>query len=274
MHAVEQLSRDHGLVLLTSDDDVNRQSSPTGILHDSAAADLEEGFDLAATGNPASSLLQVAVRKGAPLAGQSIRAVGFRGRFQAAVIAVKRAKSLQPGRLGDIVLQPRDVLVLSTATNFDPTAEEFRVNFEKCACCSLTQSCHFAAFVWPLPSFSAQHLLAVIADAKVQSCATRPCSFLEKTTKSAKNLVRYLPSCPVPTGHSTLMRHLHASLPPLCVWVSAPRRVESRLQRSDCVALTVCSCLRLCARTARVSRRLTMTHSLSLVTCCGLQARV
>ena len=44
----------------------------------------------------------------------SIRAAGFRGRFGAAVVAVKRDRKRVDGRIGDIVLQPKDQLVLDT----------------------------------------------------------------------------------------------------------------------------------------------------------------
>jgi K+/H+ antiporter YhaU regulatory subunit KhtT len=74
---------------------------------------------------------QVKVKKGAPIIGQGIRDIGFRGRFNAAVIAVKRSKVRQPGRLGDLALQAADVLVLSTGHLFDPTRPNFVANFEK-----------------------------------------------------------------------------------------------------------------------------------------------
>jgi K+/H+ antiporter YhaU regulatory subunit KhtT len=61
--------------------------------------------------------------------GQSVKQIGFRGRFGAAVIAVKRSKNLQPGRIGDIVLQAGDVLLLSTGALFDATTDEFSKNF-------------------------------------------------------------------------------------------------------------------------------------------------
>jgi Trk K+ transport system NAD-binding subunit len=75
--------------------------------------------------------VQVSVKKGSPIVGQSIRNIGFRGRFNAAVIAVKRSKVRQPGRLGDLVLQEKDVLVISTGGLFDPTNKDFTENFEK-----------------------------------------------------------------------------------------------------------------------------------------------
>jgi hypothetical protein len=47
-----------GLVLLTSDDDVARKSTPGAAVFGAAAADVEEGFDIAAS-EGTSSLLQV-----------------------------------------------------------------------------------------------------------------------------------------------------------------------------------------------------------------------
>lgn len=73
--------------------------------------------------------LQVTVLKGAPIVGQSVKQIGFRGRFGAAVIAVKRSKNLQPGRIGDIVLQAGDVLLLSTGALFNAATEDCVKNF-------------------------------------------------------------------------------------------------------------------------------------------------
>lgn len=42
---------------------------------------------------------------------------------------VKRSKVRQPGRLGQVVLQPEDVLVLSTPPDFDAQSEDFTANF-------------------------------------------------------------------------------------------------------------------------------------------------
>ncbi len=74
---------------------------------------------------------QVIVTPKADLIGQTIRDSGFRGRFDAAVIAVKRDNVKQGGRLGDVVLRKGDVLVLSVGTRFDSKAEDFTKNFRK-----------------------------------------------------------------------------------------------------------------------------------------------
>ena len=77
-----------------------------------------------------ADLFQVVVAKGAPLAGTTIRDAGFRSRFGAAVIAVKRAPSTLHCRFGDVELRPGDVLVLATGAAFAGAgAPEFRANF-------------------------------------------------------------------------------------------------------------------------------------------------
>jgi hypothetical protein len=53
--ATEQAARDYGLVILTSDHDAKGNN----VLLDAAATNVEEGFELAATDNPSSTLLQV-----------------------------------------------------------------------------------------------------------------------------------------------------------------------------------------------------------------------
>jgi hypothetical protein len=55
---VEQSVKTFGLVLLTSDDDVARKSTPGAAVFGAAAADVEEGFDIAAS-EGATNLLQV-----------------------------------------------------------------------------------------------------------------------------------------------------------------------------------------------------------------------
>eukprot|EP00967_Tisochrysis_lutea_P061242 scaffold78457_cov19-Tisochrysis_lutea.AAC.1 len=54
------------------------------------------------------------VRNDSSLIGVSIRAAGFYKRFGAAVAGVRRNKKHVEGKLGDIMLQPGDELVLDT----------------------------------------------------------------------------------------------------------------------------------------------------------------
>jgi hypothetical protein len=59
---VEQSAREYSLVLLSSDDDaVTHSSGGSRALFSAAAADVEEGFELAQTDNPNSTLLQVSI---------------------------------------------------------------------------------------------------------------------------------------------------------------------------------------------------------------------
>jgi Trk K+ transport system NAD-binding subunit len=75
--------------------------------------------------------VQVTVAPKADIIGKTVRETGFRGRFDAAVIAVKRNNVKQGGRLGDVVLQKGDILVLSAGENFDAKKDDFTANFKK-----------------------------------------------------------------------------------------------------------------------------------------------
>ncbi len=63
--------------------------------------------------------LQVRVKDGAELIGHSIRQVGFRSLFQAAVLAVTRNGKRVPGKIGDVVLEAGDTLVLDPGDDFN-----------------------------------------------------------------------------------------------------------------------------------------------------------
>ena len=61
------------------------------------------------------SLIEAVVSNECPLVGQSIREGGFRSVYEAAVIAVARRGERLRAKIGDIVLQPGDVLLLEGA---------------------------------------------------------------------------------------------------------------------------------------------------------------
>lgn len=63
-------------------------------------------------------LVEAVVSDQCPLAGQTIREGGFRSRYGAAVIAVARGSHRMPGKVGDIRLQPGDVLMLEAGYDF------------------------------------------------------------------------------------------------------------------------------------------------------------
>lgn len=63
-------------------------------------------------------LIEAVVSEASPLVGQSIRESGFRGRYDAVVIAVHRAGEAVRGKIGDIVLRPGDTLLLEAPQGF------------------------------------------------------------------------------------------------------------------------------------------------------------
>lgn len=69
---------------------------------------------------------QATVKKGSDIVGANIRDLNFRSRFNAAVLAVKRGPKHQPGRLGDVVVEAGDVLVIlagAYSTNYIHSAK-------------------------------------------------------------------------------------------------------------------------------------------------------
>lgn len=67
---------------------------------------------------PARSLIEVVVSDRCPMLGTSIRDGQFRSVYDAAVVAVARRGRRVPGRIGDIVLQPGDNLLLEARPSF------------------------------------------------------------------------------------------------------------------------------------------------------------
>ncbi|MEA1952110.1 MAG: SLC13 family permease [Planctomycetota bacterium] len=63
-------------------------------------------------------LFEAVISKSSPLIGTSIRKAGFRQRYNAAVVAVHRNGARLPSKVGDIVIEPGDTLLLQTRTGF------------------------------------------------------------------------------------------------------------------------------------------------------------
>lgn len=63
-------------------------------------------------------LVQVVVANHGPLVGRTVRELGFRTKYDAVIIAVKRAGGRINKRIGDIELTPGDVLLLDTGKSF------------------------------------------------------------------------------------------------------------------------------------------------------------
>lgn len=64
------------------------------------------------------NLTEVLVKSDSAIAGKTLKQAGFRARFDAAVVAVRREGSALSGKLGDVVLKSGDFLVLAVGQDF------------------------------------------------------------------------------------------------------------------------------------------------------------
>ncbi len=71
-------------------------------------------------------LYEAVVAPGSSLAGTTLKQVGFRGRYGAAVIAIHRAGERIGDKLGDVTLRPGDVLLVLAGPAFRPRALDRR----------------------------------------------------------------------------------------------------------------------------------------------------
>ncbi|MEM8618237.1 MAG: SLC13 family permease [Actinomycetota bacterium] len=67
---------------------------------------------------PGTGLFEVVVSERSELAGSTLRDVGFRARYDAAVLAIRRHDDDVPGKLGTVELRPGDVLLLLATADF------------------------------------------------------------------------------------------------------------------------------------------------------------
>lgn len=65
-----------------------------------------------------TSLVEVVVSPSCPLIGSTVRDGGFRQRYSAAIIAIHRNGKRLTGKIGDVVLEPGDTLLLQTRWDF------------------------------------------------------------------------------------------------------------------------------------------------------------
>ncbi len=75
-----------------------------------------------------SNLQEVVVRHNAPIIGQQVKEAQFRTKFDAVIVAVRRGDNQLPGKIGELVLQPGDNLVLAVGNEFEKH-ENIRRNF-------------------------------------------------------------------------------------------------------------------------------------------------
>ena len=92
----------------------------TGDVSDVARIDQVEGLSTFAKreGLMQSELTEVLVAPGSILHGRSAKSLGFRARFNAAIVAVQRDGKHVGGRLGELPLRSGDLLVLATGDDF------------------------------------------------------------------------------------------------------------------------------------------------------------
>ena len=68
---------------------------------------------------PDAGLFEAVVSERSELAGSTLRAAGFRARYDAAVLAIRRHDDDLPGKLGTVVLRPGDVLLVLASPEFE-----------------------------------------------------------------------------------------------------------------------------------------------------------
>jgi di/tricarboxylate transporter len=68
--------------------------------------------------DPGRQFFEVVVGPGSALAGATLKDIGFRARYEAAVVAIHRAGERVGSKLGDVVLHPGDVLLVLGAADF------------------------------------------------------------------------------------------------------------------------------------------------------------
>lgn len=92
----------------------------TGDVSDVARIDQISGLSTFAKrqGLMQSELTEVLIAPGSILDGRTAKSLGFRARFNAAMVAVKRDGDQVAGRLGDLSLRTGDLLVLATGDDF------------------------------------------------------------------------------------------------------------------------------------------------------------
>jgi len=92
----------------------------TGDVSDVARLDHVQGLSTFAKreGLMQSDLTEVLVAPGSILDGRSAKSLGFRARFNAAIVAVQRDGKQVEGRLGELPLRAGDLLVLATGDDF------------------------------------------------------------------------------------------------------------------------------------------------------------
>jgi di/tricarboxylate transporter len=79
----------------------------------------EDAHLVGAGDRPDAGLFEAVVSERSELAGSTLREAGFRARYDAAVLAIRRHDDDLPGKLGTVVLRPGDVLLVLATPEFE-----------------------------------------------------------------------------------------------------------------------------------------------------------
>ncbi len=79
----------------------------------------EDAHVVGAGDRPDAGLFEAVVSERSELAGATLREAGFRARYDAAVLAIRRHDDDLPGKLGTVVLRPGDVLLVLATPEFE-----------------------------------------------------------------------------------------------------------------------------------------------------------
>ncbi len=79
----------------------------------------EDAHLVGAGDRPDAGLFEAVVSERSELAGATLREAGFRARYDAAVLAIRRHDDELPGKLGTVVLRPGDVLLVLATPEFE-----------------------------------------------------------------------------------------------------------------------------------------------------------
>ncbi|MEM9986168.1 MAG: SLC13 family permease, partial [Bacteroidota bacterium] len=75
-----------------------------------------------------STLQEVVIKHDAPVIGRRVKDLNFRTRFDAVVVGVRRGENKLPGKIGPMILQPGDNLILAVGKEFEKH-DNLRQNF-------------------------------------------------------------------------------------------------------------------------------------------------
>ncbi len=89
------------------------------LLEVSGFVSAEHAHLLGAADRPDAGLFEAVVSERSELAGSTLHDTGFRARYDAAVLAIRRHDDDLPGKLGTVVLRPGDVLLVLASPEFE-----------------------------------------------------------------------------------------------------------------------------------------------------------